>query len=58
MGKVVLVISVLSLNKISPVPFRNLKDLSCILITTLIALTVTEELSIIGIPFLFAKLNG
>jgi hypothetical protein len=58
MGRVVSVISVLSLNKINPVPLRNLKALSGILITTLVSVTVTDELSIIGIPFLLAKLNG
>jgi hypothetical protein len=58
MGRVVLVISVFNLNKINPVPLRNLKALSGIFITTLVSVTSTEELSIIGIPFLLAKLNG
>jgi hypothetical protein len=58
MGSVVLVISVLSLNNINPVPLKNLKALLGIFTTTFVSVTYTELLSIIGIPFLFAKLNG
>jgi hypothetical protein len=50
--------AVLSLNRINPVPFKNLKALFGIVTNTLVSLAVTLVLSIIGIPFRFAKLNG
>jgi hypothetical protein len=58
MGREAFVISVFNLNNINPVPFKNLKALLGIDIITLVVFSVTEVLSSIGIPFLFAKLNG
>jgi hypothetical protein len=58
MGRVASAISVFSLNRINPVPLRNLNALFGILTITLVVVVSTEELSSIGIPFLLAKLNG
>ena len=58
MGRAVFVISVFNLNNINQVPFKNLKALFGMFINTLVEFTTTELLSIIGIPFLLAKLNG